>query len=333
MDVKRIGILLIFVFLALLAMTACGTRTTSPSGGPGVPKRIVLLFDSPVADDSFSLACLRGAEKAKNEYGITLTICEAGTDSEAASLMLQLAESKRYDLIIGMGGSQTAALEEAAKKYASQKFASVDGDTADMSNVSSLLTRDNESSYLAGALAAMISKTNIIGFVGGREQPSIQRFLAGYRAGAQYIKADCKVLEAYAGSWLNDGKTKSLAQQQIAEGADVVYGPAGAGSLGVIEAAREKGLYAVGVDADQSPLAPETVIISAVKHIDVPVYETIRSLVQNRFSTGIQSSGLKEGAVEGKINTTIMAITPVMQTKIGELEKKVISGEIRVPEN
>lgn len=137
---------------------------------------------------------------------------------------------------------------------------------------------------------------------------------------------------AYAGNWLNDGTTKALALQQISAGADILYGPAGAGSLGVIEAAREKGLWAIGVDADQSPLAPLNVLFSAIKNVDVSVFESIRSVVEGQFSGGVQSVGLKEGAVSIKINSALSVITPVMQANIAELEKKIIAGEIIVPE-
>jgi len=310
----------------LLVIPACGSQEQN------APAKVIMLFDNPLAENTFSLACLRGAEKAKIQYGIGLTISEAGSDSEAEVLLGQLAESKRYDIIISVGTSQTSALRKIAVKYPKQKFASVDGDIADIANVSSLLIRDNESSFLAGALAAWVTKTGRIGFIGGRDEPSIQRFLAGYRAGAQSVKSDCQIAVAYAGNWLNDGTTKALALQQISAGADILYGPAGAGSLGVIEAAREKGLWAIGVDADQSPLAPLNVLFSAIKNVDVSVFESIRSVVEGQFSGGVQSVGLKEGAVSIKINSALSVITPVMQANIAELEKKIIAGEIIVPE-
>jgi basic membrane protein A len=323
---KLVVIILLIGLSGLLVISACESQEQKTT------TKVIILFDSPLTENTFSLACLRGAEKAKIQYGIELTFSEAGSDAEAEVLLARLAESKRYDIIISVGTSQTFALRKIAVKYSKQKFASVDGDIADIANVSSLLIRDNESSFLAGALAAWVTKTGRIGFIGGRDEPSIQRFLAGYKAGAKSVKPDCQIAVSYAGSWLNDGTTKRLAWQQISEGADILYGPAGAGSLGVIEAARQKGLWAIGVDADQSPLAPLNVLFSAIKNVDVSVFETIRSVVEINFKGGVQSVGLKEGAVAIKINSALSVITPAMQANIGELEKKIISGEIRVPE-
>lgn len=215
--------------------------------------------------------------------------------------------------------------------FPKQQFALVDGDIADRANISSLVSRDNESSFLAGAVAAMVSQTNQIGFIGGMDVPAIHRFLAGYQAGAQYINPECKVIVAYAGTWANDGKTEALALQQYQQGADIIFGPAGAGSLGVIEAAKEKNLYTIGVDADQSPIEPLNVLASTVKNVDVAVFGVIKLSIEERFSGGIQTSGLKEGGVGIALNNTLSLITPEIKARIAEIEEKIISGEIIVP--
>jgi len=320
------GLLPAICLVLLLLVPACSGTPANKDA-----HEVVMLFDSQVSGDSFSLACLKGAEQAKAQFDITLSMLEAGSDAEAGQLLERLARTGSYDLIICIGASQTEAIRRMAVKFTKQKFALVDGDISDLNNVSSLLTRDNESSFLVGALAAMMSKSGQIGFVGGRDEPSIKRFLAGYRAGAQYINPDCRFSIDYAGTWLNDGKTKRLAIQQILAGADVLYGPAGAGSQGVIEAAREQGLYAIGVDADQSPLAPQTVLISAIKNVNIPVFQTIRSLSEGRFSGGLQASGLKEGAVDAKLNPAVEAITPAMVGAIEEIRLKLSNGEISGP--
>jgi basic membrane protein A len=293
--------------------------------------KVVMLFDSPIADDAFSLRCLRGAEKAKYEYGIGLTICEAGTSAEAADLLKNLAASRRYDLIICIGSSQSALSLEVAGEYPEQDFAVVDGNIPGVSNVASLLSRDEESSFLAGALAAMMTETDIIGFIGGIDQPSIQRFLSGYRAGAQYINPDCNVLVSFSGNWLNDGATYALVLQQSAQGADVFFGPAGAGSLGVIKAAGEQGLYVVGVDSDQSYLAPQNVIASALKSVEVSVYEVISLAVGGNFTGSMQSVGLAEGGVGIAYNNDLAAVTSAIREEIAALQDKIISGEIVIP--
>jgi basic membrane protein A len=291
-----------------------------------------MLFDSPLSDDAFALSCLKGAEKAKAESGMGLFVCISGSDSESAQLLDQLAASERYGLIISIGASQSANVTQNAVKYPDQKFALVDGDIADKSNVSSLLVKDQESAFLAGAMAALLSKSGIIGFIGGVDLPPIERFLAGYRSGALYINPDCQVLVDYSGTWLNDGKTRSLALQQADKGAEVVFGAAGAGSLGVIQAAREKGLYAIGVDTDQSSLAPQNIPASTLKYTDVSVYNAIVNFLSGNFQAGIAAGGLKEGTVGLAINESLPAVTATIKAKISEIEGKIIAGEISIPE-
>jgi len=322
--------ILIGLLAAISGLTACASHQQDTVEKD---KQVVLLFDSPIAYDAFSISCMKGAEIAKKQYGIKLTFNEAGTYDEAANTLKQLAGSGNYDLIISIGANQAAEVKKAAAKYTRQKMASVDGNIADLPNVISLIARDNESSYLAGALAAMMTKSGTIGFIGGMDIPSIHRFLAGYQAGAQSIKPECKILIDYSGNWINDGTSKALALQQIKEGADILFGPAGSGNLGVIEAAKEKGLYALGVDADQSPTAPQTVIASTTKNEDSLVYEAISQLVEDRFKGGIVSVGLSEGGVGIAVNDSISAMTPEIRTRLADIEYQIISGAITVPES
>jgi basic membrane protein A len=252
--------------------------------------------------------------------------------AESASLQRNYAKSKQDNLIICIGPSHSQSLRQLSLDFPKQQFTLVDGDIADRANISSLVSRDNESSFLAGAVAAMVSQTNQIGFIGGMDVTAIHRFLAGYQAGAQYINPECKVIVAYAGTWANDGKTKALALQQYQQGADIIFGPTGAGSIGVIEAAKEKNLYAIGVDTDQSTIGPRNVLASTVKNVDVAILGAMKLSIEEKFSGGIQTSGLKEGGVGIVVNNTLSIITPEIKERITEIEKKIISGDITVPE-
>ena len=294
--------------------------------------KVAMVFDSPIADDAFSTTCLRGAEKAQREFGISLEITESLTAADSARLQRDYAKSKENNLIICIAGpSHSESLSQLSLDFPKQQFALVDGDIADRPNISSLVSRDNESSFLAGAVAAMVSQTNQIGFIGGMDDPAFHRFLAGYQAGAQYINPECRVIVDYAGTWANDGKTKALALQQYQQGADIIFGPAGAGSIGVIEAAIEKNLYAIGVDTDQSPLGPQNVLASTIKNVDVSVFEAIILSIEGKFSAGIQTSGLKEGGVGIALNNSLSLLTPEIKARITEIEGKIVSGEITVP--
>jgi basic membrane protein A and related proteins len=293
--------------------------------------RVAMIFDSPIADDAFSTACLRGAEMAQKETGTTLMVAETVNAAQTADLQKQFTKDKKYELIICIGYSHAEPLKQLSGSFKQQKYILVDGDITDKANVSSLQLRDNESSFLAGALAAMVCRTGKIGFVGGMDIPAIQRFLAGYEAGARYINPACVILTGYSGSWLNDGKTKELALRQYQQGADVIFSPSGAGSMGVIAAAKEANLYAIGVDTDQSPAGPQNVLASTLKNVDTAVYEAIKITEAGNFSGGIQTSGLKEGGVGLAINSALVNITQGMKDRLAEIEEKIISGEITVP--
>jgi basic membrane protein A len=326
--IKKIE-LLVFSMFAITLLIISGCISKSEEG----LREVAMIFDSPIADDAFSIACLRGAEKAKSELGIGLVVTESTTFSESENLQRKYSASKQYGLIICNGGNQIQSLTKIYADFPEQKFVLVDGDITDKANVSSILSRDNESSFLAGALAAMVTQTNCIGFIGGMDIPAIHRFLAGYQAGAGYINPACKILVAYSGSWANDGKTKALALQQLDQGADIVFGPSGAGSLGVIQAVQERGLYAIGVDTDQSPAAPRNVLASAVKDIDVSIFEAIKDSLEGNFQSGIQVAGLKEGGVDLVFNNSLPVVTPEMKKKIAETKEKIISSKIIVPES
>jgi basic membrane protein A and related proteins len=323
---------LIMLLTTLILFPACSSTDSPVTSPENSAFGVALVFDSQVADDAFCRGCLRGAEMAKTALGISLTFTESSTSSETETLLKHFAASRTFDLIISVGASQTQALTKAASTYQDQKFALVDGSITDKANIASLLVRDNESSFLTGALAAMVTQTHRIGFIGGFDQSSIQRFLAGYRSGAEYVDSGCQVMAGYANTWTDNAKTRALALQQSAGGADVFFCPAGASSLGAIQAASEKGLYAIGVDSDQSYLAPGTILASTLKNVDVAVFEAIRSAHAGEFTSGIQSTGLREGGVGIAYNKALPVVTAEIQASIDSITRKIISGEIVVPE-
>jgi basic membrane protein A and related proteins len=332
MNNKIIAIPLVIVFLTGLVLLPGCLKAETPAGTDSAAYRVVLVFDSLIADDAFCRGCLRGAEKAKTEFGISLTFTESSTSSETENILQQLTETRDYNLIIGVGASQTQAVTQIAADYPDQKFALVDGNITGKNNIASLLLRDNESSFLVGALTATVTRTHKISFIGGFKESSIQRFLAGYRSGAHYVDPNCQVMTNYAGTWTDPSKTGALVLQHSLQGADVFFCPAGAASLGAIQAAREKGLYAIGVDSDQSYLAPGTVLASTLKNVDVAVYQSIKNAQEGKFTGGIQSSGLREGGVGIAFNTAMPVINSKLQTAITGIANKIISGEIVVPD-
>ena len=256
---------------------------------------------------------------------------------------LQLLADQGAKLVIGTGFMLENAIETIARRNPGTNFLLIDSSLLDaagtpisLPNVRTVIFREEEGSFLVGALAGLVSKTGRIGFVGGMEIPLIKKFEVGFRAGVQTTRAEATLLSAYTGTFDNVAHGKQVAQDLIAKGADVVFHAAGSDGLGVIQAVKEaraagKQVYAIGVDSDQSHVAPDAVLTSMVKRVDLAVYEATRDLVANQFKAGDVALGLKEGGVtfadvridfEGKQEAL---------AKLEALRKDIVEGRIRVP--
>jgi basic membrane protein A len=203
-------------------------------------------------------------------------------------------------------------------------------------NLVGIKFREEEGSFLVGALAAMVSTTGVIGFVGGMDIPLIHKFEAGYRAGAIQERPDIRVLVNYAGvtgdAFKNPAKGKELALAQYDQGADVIFHASGSTGLGVFEAARARQKLVIGVDADQSAEAPGLVLTSMVKRVDVAVFDEVQRSKENRFEGGVRILGLKDHGVDYVRNESNPRwITPERQTRLDRLTREIIDGTIRVP--
>ena len=295
--------------------------------------QVAIVFDTGGLDDAFNNQTLSGAKKAENELGIELDYVVAEAIPEFEGLQRGYAESGEYDLIICTGSNQADALVNVSADFPDQQFALIDSTIAEHENVASFIFRDEESSFLAGALAAMVTTTDKIGFVGGMDIPAINRFLAGYQARAHYISQDCEIMVSYVGSWTDLEKGKALALEQYDEGADIVFGAAGLSGEGVIDAAEEKGLYAMGVDTDQRYLAPENVLVSTLKSTDVAAFTVIKERVEGNFTGGSRSLGLKEDGVGLSLDNALPVVTEEQKGIISEIREGILHGEIEIPSN
>ncbi|WP_374077337.1 BMP family protein [Bdellovibrio bacteriovorus] len=206
-----------------------------------------------------------------------------------------------------------------AAQFPNVKFAIVDGEI-DAKNVRSLLFEEHEGSFLVGALAAMTSKTNSVGFVGGMDIPLIRRFAMGYVAGAKYVNPKITVTENYIGvtgeAWNNPAKAKELALAQYAKGADVVFGAAGASNTGIFDAAEDKKKFAIGCDSNQNWIKPGVILTSMLKAVDVAVYDTIKETQEGKFTGGVSRFGLKNNGVNYTLDQhNEKLVTPDMRKK------------------
>lgn len=295
-------------------------------------------------DKSFNDGAYLGGTRAEKELGARVRFIEPGDGSDReAGLRLLAAEG--MDLVIGIGFIFTDDLTQLAKDYPSTSFAGIDFAVATdpagrpippPANLAALKFREEEGSFLVGALSALMSRTKKVGFVGGMDSPLIQKFEAGYRAGVKHVCPTCTVLVGYAGvtpeAFRNPGKGKELALSQYGQGADIIYHASGSTGLGVFEAARVTGKLAIGVDADQYAEAPGHVLTSMVKGVDAAVFDAIKLVKEKRFKGGIYQLGLAEhgvGYVYDANNRALIADS--VRARVEALRQEIVAGRITVP--
>ena len=302
----------------------------------GKPLKVGLVLDKGGKDDkSFNSAAYQGATKAEKDLKIELKYVEA-TDTNAIENLHRAFARKNFDLIIGIGFAQTDAVKKVAAQFPEIKFAIVDGEI-NATNVRSLLFEEHEGSFLVGALAALNSKSNSVGFVGGMDIPLIRRFAIGFNAGAKYINPKIMTTDNYVGvtgeAWNNPAKAKELALAQFSKGADIIFVAAGASNTGVFDAAEEKKKLAIGVDSNQNWIKPGFILTSMLKAVDVAVYETIKEAQDGKFAAGIARFGLKNKGVDYSLDKhNDKLVNPLMRKKLEEIKGKIISGQIQVPD-
>jgi basic membrane protein A len=329
------------VVLALVA-AGCGgggksTATTSTGTSSASHMRVGLAVDvSGVNDRGFNHLAYLGVQEAKAKLHTPYRLEIANSASDYVPNMTTFAQ-QGYALTVGVGFTEINALDTVARKFPSRKFAIVDVDANSLpgkpKNVLGLLFREQEVGYLAGYLAGLVEKQrpgpDVIGSIGGQKQPPIDRFIAGYQAGAKAADPGITTINGYANdpTFADQAKCKEVALSQIARGASVVFQVAGLCGLGVLGAAREKNVWAVGVDADQSYLDPRHILTSATKHVDVAVFKAIESVVKGRFHGGNAVYGLKEDGVGlGKINPRVPQADIA---KVDQIRREIISGKIK----
>ncbi len=334
------------LFAGLLALNAALLCVRPPSGGGPARNargRVGLVFDvGGRGDKSFNDAAWLGVERARKELGVAVQLVEPGDGSDRES-GIRLLAAQGYDLVIGVGFIFSEDMYAIAREYPATKFADVDyakfgphGFVPPPPNMAALKFKEEQGSFLVGALAALTSGSKVIGFVGGMDIPLIHKFEEGYKAGARAVCPECRVLVGYAGvtgeAFKNPGKGKELALAQYAEGADVIFHAAGSTGLGVFEAARTVGRYAIGVDADQWDEAPGRVLTSMTKQVDVAVFDTVKAALDGRFKGGVQVWGLERGGVDYVYDAhNRPLIDPAVRARVEALRADIIAGRIVVP--
>ncbi|NLO95355.1 MAG: BMP family ABC transporter substrate-binding protein [Firmicutes bacterium] len=307
------------LLLGLLAAPAYAQKT-----------RVGLIFaEGGLGDQSFNDAAYRGLMQAKEELPVEVIYVEPADIAEMEEHQRSYAELG-LDLVIVIGFIHQSALTEVSADYPDIHFAIVD-DVVDNPNVTSLLFEEHEGSFLVGVVAGMMTKSNIVGFVGGMEVPLIRKFQVGFEEGVKWANPDAQVLVNYAGAFDDPGRGRELAISQYERGADIIYHAAGGTGSGVIDAAASHDFYAIGVDSDQDYMAPGKVLTSMIKRVDMAVYEVIKAAVEGTLEGGTWTFGVADGGVGTSEFTYTRDIIPQeVFDKVEEAKQKIISGEIVV---
>jgi basic membrane protein A len=258
--------------------------------------------------------------EAISQYGATGSYLPSNSQADYVPNLTHFAQL-HPTLVIATGVLMSNAIYTVAQQYPNQKFAIIDGQPTDakgnvhnLRNVANLIFHEQEAGYLAGVIAGLMEKYhvgaarhNVIGAMGGLPVPAVVRYIAGYRAGARRVDPSVQVRIGYSQSFTDQGKGNTVGRTQIASGADILFGVAGASGLGYLAAAQQAGRYGVGVDADQGYLG-KYIITSAVKRVDLAVFNTIRDLRAGKFVPGTHLFTVKNGGVGfGKPSSVVPA--------------------------
>jgi basic membrane protein A and related proteins len=349
----RLGALL--VALGMVA-AACGGGDEGGGGGGGggttaEAKKVGLVYDiGGRGDKSFNDSAAAGLDAAKSQQGDKVQVkdVEPNPDGSNRLELLNGLADEGYGLIFGVGFLFSADIAKSATESPDTSYAVIDGFddlcTQKDKNLLCIGFKEEEGSFLVGAAAALKTKSNTVGFVGGQEGDLIRKFQAGYEAGVKYVADQegktIKVLVDYAGNtpeaFRDPAKGRELALKQIGQDADVIYHASGGTGAGVIAAAAASKKYAIGVDSDQSLTASAAeqkwILTSMLKRVDNAVQQTIAAYVGGTLKGGIQTFGLKEGGIDyakNQYNTELLGDIP---TTLDDLKQKIISGEITVPD-
>ena len=333
---KKIISLLLSVVM-VLSLVACGGGAKTPATPAGEGQaasgkiKIGMVTDvGGVHDQSFNQSSWEGLEKlAKEDDSFEVKYLESKTDADCATNIDTFVDND-FDLVIGVGYMLADAISNAADTYPDKKFALIDEVIASPKpNVACLTFKQEQCSYLVGVVAAMMSKNKNIGYVQGMISDNQNKFGVGYVAGAKSVDPEIIVQQQVANSFADSAAGKALANKMFSDGADVIFHAAGGTGAGVISGCQENGIYAVGVDSDQSYIAPNTIITSAMKMVGVSAIEISKDVKNGTFKGGEKVFSLENGGVD--IAPTKTHLTQEVIDKVEQVKKDIKDGKIVVP--
>jgi basic membrane protein A and related proteins len=328
---------LLGVFALLAAACGGGNKSEgeSASGSGGSDLRVALVTDiGGLNDRGFNALANKGLERAEDQLGIEGRVFISDAASDYVPNLSQAARSG-YDLVIGVGFLMGDALSSVATQFPDTKFAIVDFPWAALkdkpANARGLVFAEQEAGYLVGVAAATVAKGGSVSAVGGQAVPAVVAFLAGYKVGVKATDASMTVLQGYSQDFVDQAKCKELALAQIQRGSKAVFAAAGGCGLGALQAAKEQGVWGIGVDNDQSFLGPH-ILTSATKKVDVAVFDTIEALSKDSFQGGGDTlyDVANGGVGYGKVSPDAPDRDALIST-LDDVSKQIASGDIEIP--
>ena len=306
-----------------LVAATLGLAAASAAGQPAV-----IYEPGGKSDKSFGQAAYTGAERWKQATGRTYLEFEITNAAQREQAAQRLAE-RGASPVVAIGFPHAAAIDKVARAYPKTQFAIVDA-VVDLPNVQSFVYREHEGSFLAGMAAAMASRSGKVGMVGGMDIPLVRKFACGYEQGAKHAdpKVEVKVnmIGATPSAWTDPARGAELTKAQVAQGVDVVFSAAGTSGLGIMQAAKDAGILAIGVDSNQNGLHPGTMLTSMVKRVDLAVEQAFRGV-----QPGVTALGLKEGGVDLAMDEhNARLVTPAMRARLDAARADIVGGRLKV---
>lgn len=341
---KALTIALVLMLAVSLVLTACSSGTSSSSAAASSAKKlnIALVIGSNFGDKSFNDSALAGLKLAQTDLGITYSTTECGgVYTKAEPAMRDYAESKSYDLVISASTSLRTYAEQAATNFPNQKFMLYDvvPQIEKRDNIYACTYKQNEVSYLAGMIAAKVSKTGVVGALGGDDIEVINDFMVGYIEGAQKMNSAIKVAVSYIGNWTDIAKAKELSLTQIQQKADVIFNVAGSAGEGIFQAAKDKGTWAIGVDSDQyakyldkDATLAAVIITSALKRVDLSLQRAIGLLAKGTLAFGKNEAlGIKENGVGLADNANYQKnVAKDIRDQVAAVQADIVAGKVAI---
>ena len=299
------------------------------AAGNGSDFKIGLITDvGGVNDGSFNQSAWEGLQRAITDFGVEANYLESSTDADYEANMETFVDEE-YDLIISVGYMLADVTRAAAEANPDRRFAIIDDATIDLDNVTCLMFRQEQASYLVGYVAGMMTEKNNIGFVLGMASDTMHPFGYGYCAGALDANPDVTIQQINVDSFASVEGGANAANTMVTNGADIIFHAAGGTGNGVISKCQELNVSAIGVDSDQSSIAPDTVITSAMKRVDNAVYDAVESVINGSLESGVITYDLSVGGVD--IAPTQDLLTDEVISAVNDVKARIISGEITVP--